>query len=136
QAWDEAGLRASLLTPFNCQPDAAAFILNASLIRANARTIISSSARPAMSTAVNFDTLEYVLDGLMRRYRERVPDVGRVIDAMIADGLISSADDIENDHIAFRTMGVPQLGIASLERIFLHLGYDRRDRYEFPEKKL
>ncbi|MCC6491408.1 MAG: DUF1338 domain-containing protein [Pirellulales bacterium] len=81
-------------------------------------------------------TLEFVLDGLMRRYRERVPDVGRVISAMIADGVINSADDIENDHIAFRTMGVPQLGIASLEKIFLRLGYDRRDRYEFPEKKL
>ncbi|RIK84530.1 MAG: DUF1338 domain-containing protein [Planctomycetota bacterium] len=81
-------------------------------------------------------TLKYVLDGLMRRYRERVPDVGRVIDAMVAEGVIASADEIENDHIAFRTMGVPQLGIASLEKIFLHLGYQRRDRYEFPEKKL
>ena len=81
-------------------------------------------------------TLEQVLDGLMRRYRERVPDVGHIIDAMIREGIISKAEDIENDHIAFRTMGVPQLGIRSLEKIFLHYGYERRDAYFFEAKKL
>lgn len=81
-------------------------------------------------------TLDVVLDGLMRRYKERVPDVEAVIQAMISDGLISNGDDIENDHIAFRTMGVPQLGIQSLEKIFLHLGYQRRDKYDFAAKKL
>lgn len=82
------------------------------------------------------DTLNAVLDGLMRRYRQRVPDVSRIIEAMIAEGIIKRADDIENDHIAFRTMGVPQLGISSFERIFLHYGYERRDPYNFPAKKL
>lgn len=81
-------------------------------------------------------TLDYVLNGLMRRYRERVPDVQAIIDAMIAEGIIDAADDIENDHIAFRTMGVPQLGIQSLEKIFLHYGYRKKDYYYFPEKKL
>lgn len=80
--------------------------------------------------------LEIVLVGLMRRYQERVPDVGRITAAMVAAGLISSPEAIENDHIAFRTMGVPQLGIASFERIFLHYGYERRDRYAFAAKKL
>ena len=82
------------------------------------------------------DTLNGVLDGLMRRYQERVPDVQKIIQAMIKDRLISAPGDIENDHIAFRTMGVPHLGIASLEKIFLHLGYERRDAYTFPGKKL
>ena len=82
------------------------------------------------------DTLNGVLDGLMRRYQERVPDVQKIIQAMTRDGLISTPGDIENDHIAFRTMGVPHLGIASLEKIFLHLGYERRDPYTFPGKKL
>jgi hypothetical protein len=81
-------------------------------------------------------TLDYVLHGLMRRYCERVPDVERVISCMIAEGVIARAEDIENDHIAFRTMGVPQLGIQSLEKVFLHLGYVRRDQYSFKEKKL
>ncbi len=81
-------------------------------------------------------TLDGVLDGLMRRYQERVPDVHAIIQAMVAGGLIGAPGDIENDHIAFRTMGVPHLGVASLEKIFLHLGYERRDPYTFPGKKL
>lgn len=81
-------------------------------------------------------TLDTVLNGLMRRYSERVPDVQRIINAMIDEGIIASSDDIENDHIAFRTMGVPHLGLASFEKIFLHYGYEKRDPYNFAEKKL
>lgn len=84
----------------------------------------------------NMTTLETVLNGLMSRYKERVPDVGAIIDAMIAEGIIGKAQDIENDHIAFRTLGVEHLGIQSLEKIFLHYGYTKRDYYNFPEKKL
>lgn len=72
----------------------------------------------------------------MSRYKTRVPDVAGVIDAMVKDHVISNGEEIENDHIAFRTMGVPQLGIQSLEKIFLHYGYTKRDYYLFPEKKL
>lgn len=81
-------------------------------------------------------TLDVVLGGLMRRYKERVPDVGAILDTMSNAGIIEDAGAIENDHIAFRTMGVPHLGIASLERIFLHYGYEKRDYYNFPAKKL
>jgi len=81
-------------------------------------------------------TLDVVLDGLMARYRANVPDVGAIVDAMTAQGLIARAGEIENDHIAFRTLGVRHLGIASLEKIFLHCGYQRRDLYDFPAKKL
>jgi Domain of unknown function (DUF1338) len=87
-----------------------------------------------MST--DFNGLQIILDGLMRRYQERVPDVQGVISAMIKEGLIEKAADIENDHIAFRTMGVPNLGIRSLEKIFLHFGYQRMEPYFFPAKKL
>jgi Domain of unknown function (DUF1338) len=82
------------------------------------------------------NVLNQVLEGLMRRYRERVPDVGAILDTMIREGLIANAAGIENDHIAFRSLGVPHLGIVSLEKIFLHLGYVRRDPYFFPAKKL
>lgn len=81
-------------------------------------------------------TLDTILDGLLTRYKQRVPDVQRVADSLQAQGLIQSSDDIENDHIAFRTMGVPQLGIASLEKLFLHCGYQRRDPYSFEAKRL
>lgn len=79
---------------------------------------------------------EIVLAGLMRRYRERVPDVTKVIRAMIGEGIIKSDSEIENDHIAFRSMGVPHLGITSMEKIFLHHGYKREDFYQFDTKKL
>ncbi len=82
------------------------------------------------------ETLEQVLSGLMGRYKERVPDVGKIITKMVQEGLINKAEDIENDHIAFRTMGVPQLGIKSFEKIFLHYGYQKRDAYFFASKKL
>ncbi|RFS19545.1 DUF1338 domain-containing protein [Chitinophaga silvatica] len=80
--------------------------------------------------------LQDVLNGLMERYQQRVPDVEAVIKAMISEGIISKADDIENDHIAFRTMGVPQLGVQSLEKIFLHYGYTKREKFYFAGKKL
>lgn len=72
----------------------------------------------------------------MRRYSERVADVSRVIKCLVDDGLINRPEDIENDHIAFRTMGVENLGIRSFEKIFLHLGYQKRDPYFFAEKRL
>ena len=89
-----------------------------------------------MTTSNRIATLEQVLAGLMRRYQQRVPDVAKLSAAMVAEGLIGGPDAIENDHIAFRTMGVPQLGVRSLERLFLYFGYERRDRYDFAAKKL
>lgn len=80
--------------------------------------------------------LPAVLGGLMERYRANVPDVSAIVQAMVRSGLIARASDIENDHIAFRTMGVRPLGIASLEKVFLHHGYLRRDGYDFPAKKV
>jgi hypothetical protein len=73
---------------------------------------------------------------LMSRYKERVPDVVAILKAMKSNGVIEHDDEIRNDHIAFRTMGVPSLGIQSLERIFVHYGYTKRDYYEFKGKKL
>jgi hypothetical protein len=82
------------------------------------------------------DTLKQVLNGLMKRYKERVPDVSGIIQAMIKERIINDQSEIENDHIAFRTMGVKFLGIQSIEKIFLYYGYKKMDHYYFPEKKL
>ena len=90
-----------------------------------------------MTTSSNIiHTLDAVLAGLMRRYSERVPDVQSIIGAMLDADVIQAPDEIENDHIAFRTMGVPNLGLASFEKIFLHYGYEKRDPFNFIEKKL
>ena len=80
--------------------------------------------------------LSTILDNLMRDYRARVPDVDAIIAAMRAAGIVESERGIENDHIAFRTLGSSDCGIGSLDRIFLHYGYVRRDSYHFAEKKL
>ena len=88
------------------------------------------------ATANKLETLQSVLDGLMHRYQERVPDVENILQTMVEEEVIGSPGDIQNDHIAFRTMGVEHLGIGSLEKIFLHYGYERRDPYDFPAKKL
>ena len=80
--------------------------------------------------------IQEMLDGLMKRYMARVPDVAQIISAMIREGIIEKASEIENDHIAFRTLGVPNLGVGSLEKIFLYHGYTKRDYYFFQEKKL
>ncbi len=86
--------------------------------------------------AMQLDALQKVLDGLMRRYQQRVPNVARILEAMKQEGVIADPKDAENDHIAFRTLGVDHLGIQSLEKIFLHYGYEKRDPYDFPAKKL
>jgi hypothetical protein len=72
----------------------------------------------------------------MSRYKERVPDVAAIINIMIKEAIIKNDAEIENDHIAFRTIGVPFLGIQSLEKIFLHYSYEKKDHYFFPAKKL
>lgn len=85
---------------------------------------------------MNISTLNTVMDGLMKRYTERVPDVKKISAAMVEQELISSTRDIENDHVAFRTLGVPNLGIASFEKIFLACGYKKMSSFYFEGKKL
>ena len=80
--------------------------------------------------------LNKILNGLFVPYAERVPDVKTITTAMKGIGLISKQEDIVNDHIAFRTLGVSNLGITSFEKIFLHHGYTKQDHYFFPKKKL
>jgi hypothetical protein len=80
--------------------------------------------------------LKAILDAVMSDYRASVPDVGAILAAMRDAGVVETERGIENDHIAFRTVGGSHCGIASLEKVFLHHGYSRRDAYRFAEKKL
>ena len=81
-------------------------------------------------------TLDTILNGLFKTYLERVPDVKKITNAMIKKGWVSSQEDIINDHVAFRTLGVKNLGIASFEKIFLAHGYQKKEFYSFEAKKL
>ena len=80
--------------------------------------------------------LDDILNGLFKTYFERVPDVQKITNAMINKGWVSSQEDIINDHVAFRTLGVPNLGIKSFEKIFLKHGYQKKEFYSFEAKKL
>jgi hypothetical protein len=80
--------------------------------------------------------LDEVLTALFLPYKKSVTDVEKITKAMVAANIIADENEIVNDHIAFRTLGVPNLGIASFEKIFLHYGYTKMDYYHFPEKKL
>ncbi|QJD98066.1 DUF1338 domain-containing protein [Mucilaginibacter robiniae] len=80
--------------------------------------------------------LDIFLNMLFERYAAKVPAVKRITSALIENGVVNSQQEIVNDHIAFRTLGVPNLGIASFEKIFLHHGYQKRDYYYFEGKKL
>lgn len=80
--------------------------------------------------------LDMVLNDLFEQYSKHVADVSKISNALLEKGVIKSQEDIVNDHIAFRTLGVPHLGIQSFEKIFLAYGYQRRDHYYFEAKKL
>ena len=80
--------------------------------------------------------LDKLMTLLFEPYKESVSDVQKVSNALLDRGVIASEEEIINDHIAFRTLGIPFLGIASLEKIFLHYGYKKRDYYFFEGKKL
>ena len=77
-----------------------------------------------------------ILDALFSVYAKRVPDVKKITNAMIDKGMVASQSDIVNDHVAFRTLGVPSLGISSFEKIFLAHDYHKKDFYYFKSKKI
>lgn len=75
--------------------------------------------------------IEQVFEALMEGYLEKVPYARQAI--KIIQG---KNDSFVNDHVAFRSFGMPNLGIASLEKPFIHLGYTKMERMYFEDKKL
>lgn len=80
--------------------------------------------------------IDIVLNDLFEHYRENVADVDKITKALLEREVVQSQDDIVNDHIAFRTLGVPNLGIKSFEKIFLSFGYQKKNYFYFEVKKL
>lgn len=80
--------------------------------------------------------LSYFLTELFSRYRKAVPAVDKITNALVEQKVVGSQQEIVNDHVAFRTLGVPHLGIGSFEKIFLRHGYTKMEQYHFEEKKL
>jgi len=80
--------------------------------------------------------LAEVLNGLFKIYEKQVPDVKLISSAMLSEKIIENKNEIVNDHIAFRTLGLANLGIQSFEKIFMYHGYVKKEYYYFKTKKL
>ncbi|EFJ47180.1 hypothetical protein VOLCADRAFT_117957 [Volvox carteri f. nagariensis] len=82
------------------------------------------------------------LHQVLELYAERTPGLHTVVEGVMRPGYmgLTPGETLGHDHFAFRTFGVPGLGISSLERILLPLGYQRVEDpgapLTFPAKKL
>jgi len=72
-----------------------------------------------------------LLDVLWRDHVASAPQVARVHELLTQRGEI-----LGHDHLAFRTYGVPGIGIDALARPFEALGWRPRDRYRFRDRQL
>ena len=87
--------------------------------------------RQLMMLTVSKTKLEMLLTNMWDDYTTLNPSAKKVHDAFVAKG-----ENIQNDHIAFRTIRHPKLGIDQLARPFEKLGYKKIGHYTFKEKKL
>ncbi|MEM9284352.1 MAG: DUF1338 domain-containing protein [Pseudomonadota bacterium] len=76
-------------------------------------------------------TPDQLFDQLWERYAGLTPQAQEVHRLLSARG-----ETIINDHVAFRTLNDPRLGIDNLARPFVELGYTAQDTYEFKAKRL
>lgn len=85
---------------------------------------------------MEYNVLKAFLQELFNNYQENVVDVKRITKELIKRDVIAHQNEIVNDHIAFRTLGIDHLGINSFEKIFLSHGYKKMDYFNFEAKKL
>ncbi|NUQ82578.1 MAG: DUF1338 domain-containing protein [Bacteroidetes bacterium] len=77
------------------------------------------------------DPIHSLFDRLWTDYSTRNPIANQIHALLEARG-----ESVVNDHVAFRTFNTPSIGLAKLAQPFLNLGYEEKDPYHFPEKKL
>jgi hypothetical protein len=83
----------------------------------------------------NADKLARLLDALWTQYKLRV-GYAREYEKMVE----ARGGRVINDHIAFRTFncdtGKQPAGVEAIARVFVPLGYERKDKYLFEDKHL
>lgn len=111
--------------------------------RARSALIAVASTPPPAAAASAADALQgparifhACLKTILDRYWATSPTAQRVVDVLYAAPGGFGADQIAHDHLAFRTFGVPGLGIDSLGGALEAFGYTRQDASVFPNKKL
>lgn len=77
--------------------------------------------------------LEASWQQLLRLYIENNPTVSKVVNYYATKWPDA---ELYHDHFAFRTFGVPQLGIESMTPILAEFGYTQQNYLTFPAKKL
>lgn len=94
--------------------------------------------QPCKSIVQHLNLLKYhimklnaILDRLWNDYSTQNPSVSKIYDLLKKEG-----ENIVNDHIAFRTLDMPELNIEALAEPFVKNGYQPAGEYEFPEKHL
>ena len=75
------------------------------------------------------------LDELFKKLWDDYKGINKQADG-IHQLLESRGEKVINDHIAFRTFNIPELGVDALAEIFVKNGYSPKGEYQFPEKKL
>jgi len=76
-------------------------------------------------------TKDQVFEGLWKQYSGGNPSADKIRELFHSRG-----DRVVNDHVAFRTLDDPRVGIDVLAKPFLELGYKPAGDYSFSEKKL
>ena len=72
-----------------------------------------------------------ICDRLWADYTNQNPSVQKVYDLFVKEG-----ENIENDHIAFRTFDDPRINIEVFSRVFREAGYTYMGDYHFESKHL
>ena len=74
---------------------------------------------------------EVLFDTLWKDYVIQAPSASKIHDLLKKHG-----ETVKNDHIALRTVNLPEVGIDKLAVLFKQVGYVEKDSYYFSEKKL
>lgn len=90
--------------------------------------------RPQGSSQQPSRVLKASLDTILQRYIAETPTAQRVLDEVYRHGY--GEDQVAHDHLAFRTFGLPGLGLEALGAAFQGLGYSRKDTFTFPHTHL
>ncbi len=80
---------------------------------------------------MSINNLPDLLDKMWKDYTRMNPQVMKIYNLFIERG-----DRVLNDHIALRTFNHPKVNIDLLAKPFLQGGYEYRQDYHFPDKKL
>jgi hypothetical protein len=75
--------------------------------------------------------LKNIFDRLWRDYSDYNPSVRKIYDLFINEG-----EEVVNDHIALRTLDIPEISIEVLAKPFTSAGYVPKGEYIFKDKNL